>query len=1239
MNIAIEDIPFNATRWEVKRAFAVVLHGPDFFNPHGHKARPINFDIKLGKCYNGLESDGTGTLILPDALLGQRFLHWAFRRGNSVRVNGRKLWLKQSQTKPSSKHVRALNKTPYVDPKEEAARHESIQQLGQLRIILDAIQFGVYFRRHDDPHTANRTFSNEYEIRNEDTITGELFYDYDHKLLRIEMGDCVQDDMSDHIVIELRNLKKTAYGSNAAGQYYVCFELWSPPRFERQPRYRFYSGDKHKDSHFRERLPHLGGLHEKITQYAYHLRLVLSDSKSRHDLRTLCDMSGISHPPKVFIEVKMSGFFRPERMKAVRQWIMGFDWPVRFQLEAMLLNGLANTGDLYSIRAHVETLVHERPALAGDFLRRFSERLKSKQSADSVLSCFLSALDNEKKDADKLVEEAETDAHRSRGSVKCAHAIVTPTRILLEGPYDTQSNRIVRKYFDFRDNFIRVEFREENRMSLRLPIDVNGRSLIEQRFGRILKEGLDVAGRLFRFLGYSTSGLREHTAWFMADFQHPTEGLVTAEKIRSDLGDFSGCIRIPSKYAARIAQAFSGTDPSVRIKRHQWDIVADMGTNPYEHTDGQGVISKGLRDMIWDVLLEAWPEKRKLILKPSAYQIRFLGFKGVVVVDERLEGVCMLLRPSMNKFQAKDEEEGEIEIAKAFTYPGTARLCRPLIAVLEDRGVHKEAFLDLQNAAKSAVATATDSMEKTVELLRKHDLGNVFGLRGILQHLADAGMGMRRNERARHTLDNEFIRRLLKFAQTHILREIKHEARIPIKEAHQLVGVVDEGPRWEEEGVQNVFCLKEGEIFACVQQPDKDEPVWIEGLVSISRSPHIHPGDVQQVKAVGKPPDGVPCFFRDLRNVVVMPSRGERSLASCLAGGDVDGDEFLVIKDPTLLPTEHADPADYEGVKPTPLDRDSSVIDICNFFVEYMQSDVVGLVADTHLIIADQSKYGTFDEDCMKLARLCSQAVDYPKNGVPVNIEKIPQRLIHAKPDWKKTEDNDPRPADYYESTRALGELFRNIEIKPFEAPPTSYPNGAPLTPVPDPPLSDAISCALRPSVEHHLGRYTNDDGAVADVEALFRVYARELGYVCMTHAPADNADVRLSEEEVVVGVILAKCSQHRWKKNRMHRMREHVGQLVRDVKYRRRGLGAPVRREKGEKGEGREEEEEEEVRAALVKAWAAWDFGMRNRTAFAARSFAMIALGVVCDMVERLDKLEADGASKSDGDSDAGSW
>lgn len=64
---------------------------------------------------------------------------------------------------------------------------------------------------------------------------------------------------------------------------------------------------------------------------------------------------------------------------------------------------------------------------------------------------------------------------------------------------------------------------------------------------------------------------------------------------------------------------------------------------------------------------------------------------------------------------------------------------------------------------------------------------------------------------------------------------------------------------------------------------------------------------VQRVFAIGKPPDGKLCFFRGLKNVVVLPAQGgchnrsllmredhqtqtgPRSLASCLAGGDLDG--------------------------------------------------------------------------------------------------------------------------------------------------------------------------------------------------------------------------------------------------------------------------------------------------------------------------------------------------------------
>lgn len=62
---------------------------------------------------------------------------------------------------------------------------------------------------------------------------------------------------------------------------------------------------------------------------------------------------------------------------------------------------------------------------------------------------------------------------------------------------------------------------------------------------------------------------------------------------------------------------------------------------------------------------------------------------------------------------------------------------------------------------------------------------------------------------------------------------------------------------------------------------------------------------MQRVRAIGKPPDNQLCLFRHLKNVVVLPSTGmifynassmdihfpagDRSLASGLSGGDLDG--------------------------------------------------------------------------------------------------------------------------------------------------------------------------------------------------------------------------------------------------------------------------------------------------------------------------------------------------------------
>jgi hypothetical protein len=81
--------------------------------------------------------------------------------------------------------------------------------------------------------------------------------------------------------------------------------------------------------------------------------------------------------------------------------------------------------------------------------------------------------------------------------------------------------------------------------------------------------------------------------WFMTPFKNTYPeyhgkhiDMIDAYEIRKTLGDFSGVANQPAKYAARMAQAFTATDPSVKIRRDQWEEVPDLGQKPYLHTDG-----------------------------------------------------------------------------------------------------------------------------------------------------------------------------------------------------------------------------------------------------------------------------------------------------------------------------------------------------------------------------------------------------------------------------------------------------------------------------------------------------------------------------------------------------------------------------------------------------------------------------------------------------------------------------
>lgn len=180
--------------------------------------------------------------------------------------------------------------------------------------------------------------------------------------------------------------------------------------------------------------------------------------------------------------------------------------------------------------------------------------------------------------------------------------------------------------------------------------------------------------------------------------------------------------------------------------------------------------------------------------------------------------------------------------------------------VLEDLGVRKEAFLDLQHAEVAKARTIDDSIDKFRSIISAHSMGTAFRLRETLRRLQQQfNMGLDSLDgRDAIKMDNPFFQKLRRVAMNDILRDIKHSARIAVKDSYLLVGVADEGPAYEALGYRRVFTLNEGEIFGkpclnhlqvssdtlqvCIQRPDQ-EPYWIEGNVSISRSPVAHPGD------------------------------------------------------------------------------------------------------------------------------------------------------------------------------------------------------------------------------------------------------------------------------------------------------------------------------------------------------------------------------------------------------------
>ncbi|KAJ7659552.1 RNA dependent RNA polymerase-domain-containing protein [Mycena polygramma] len=544
--------------------------------------------------------------------------------------------------------------------------------------------------------------------------------------------------------------------------------------------------------------------------------------------------------------------------------------------------------------------------------------------------------------------------------VSMRRAVVTPTRVLLFPEVIETGNRVLRAWpAEMRaGRFIRVGFADEDGR-LRITRKIAEAEAIDPDRGllarilNVLHNGVWIADRHYVFLAAGESQLKDHSCWMVCE-----DGDFTAERVRQQMGDFSK-EQVVAKYAARMGLCFSATRHVVDLVKEDIEPLDDIkhGEVPlqYTYTDGVGNCSQELATMC----ARALGSDQKA---PSAIQIRMGGVKGVLSVHPHLEHNQVCIRPSMNKFESPLMGLGVMKVSRF----APAHLNRQAICIMEALGMNVHALLQ----AFTRQIQHAENLELELRTLdaSRHPARHVYKNTFVpVTKMIKAGLG-----------EQLLLKNVLKCIKCQLLRDLKYKARVLVPDGAYLMGIADE-----------YEVLEEGQIYCAITPTGPNSRQVITGQCTIFRSPCIHPGDARVVTAVDHP------VFQELplTNVVVFSTKkAPRDLPSMLGGGDLDGDFYTVIYDKELQITKQHQPMDYTAVPPRRKEK-VEIADICDFVADFIKSDVLGIVASNFQALADQ--LGPTHPDCIELAKLNSDAVDFAKSGVAVHI---PGQLVASLP-------------------------------------------------------------------------------------------------------------------------------------------------------------------------------------------------------------------------------------------------
>lgn len=584
--------------------------------------------------------------------------------------------------------------------------------------------------------------------------------------------------------------------------------------------------------------------------------------------------------------------------------------------------------------------------------------------------------------------------------MSCHRVLVTPSKIYCSGPELETSNYIVKNFASYASDFVRVTFVDEDwgRISVgALSTSINRgifarphRTDVYDRILSVLRDGIVIGEKRFEFLAFSASQLRSNSVWMFASNEH-----VKAQDIREWMGCFSK-IRSVSKCAARMGQLFSSSMQTIKVQPQNVKVIPDIEVI----SDGVGYcFSDGIGKISFAFAREV---SRKLGLShiPSAFQIRYGGYKGVIVVD-RHSYDKLALRSSMLKFESKN---WMLNVTK-WSESMPCYLNREIIILLSTLGIEDDIFLALLEEQLQLLCQMLTNREAALKVLES--MGGIDG-KGVLARMLRQGYEPNREP---------YLLTMLQSLYENQLSDLRSRSRIFVPKGRVLVGCLDETGILDYGQVYVRITMNKSELHSGEQvffHKVDDTTSILKGKVVVTKNPCLHPGDVRVLEAVyDEKLDGM-----GLVDCLVFPQKGERPHPNECSGGDLDGDQYFISWDENLIPARTVEPMDYTGRRPRIMDHDVTLEEIHKFFVDYMVGDTLGAISTAHLVHADREPDKALSSKCLELAALQSMAVDFAKSGAPAEMPRSlkPREFPDFMERWEKP---------MYISQCALGKVYR----------------------------------------------------------------------------------------------------------------------------------------------------------------------------------------------------------------------